>query len=97
MNMLRITSARQPGGSTKIECDPIKALDWRQKARLDPIDSALEVDSTSKCTTESALDDFSCRAVAEAFARSIIQVIYDRGKMFVTDLGEISSLREVST
>ena len=42
------------------------------------------VDSTSKCTTESALDDFSWRAVAEAFARSIIQIIHDERK-FVHD------------
>jgi hypothetical protein len=55
------------------------------------------VDSTSKCTTESALDDFGWRTVAEAFARSIIQVIDDHGKMFVTDLREVSALGEVST
>ena len=43
------------------------------------------------------MDDFSRRAVAEAFARSIIQVIHDHGKMFVTDLREVSVLGEVST
>ena len=51
-----------------------------------PCKVTMGVDSTSKCTTESALDDLSWRSVAEAFARSIIQVIYDHGKMFVTDL-----------
>jgi len=62
-----------------------------------PSVKTLGVDSTSKCTTESALDDFSWRAVAEASARSIIQVIYDHGKMFVTDPREVSALWEVST
>src|ERR1700720_1646794 len=59
--------------------------------------SCYSVDSTSKCTTESVLDDFKRCSVAEALARPIIERVNDEGKCMIGDLREVGAFGEVAT
>lgn len=54
------------------------------------------VDSTSKRTNESFVDDLAGCSIAEALARPIIERVNDEGKLTIGYLREVSTLGEVA-